>query len=259
MRPFLLLLFFIFSLLSTSAMETKGKLEVDTSKTQGAIVGESYPAVLTLVPVEEEIINKQILENSLFLDYFYITRVQSIQRSENNSDALVVEMDLVLVKNFENQTFKIWPLGLSNIPVSFDIGKVEKTELLIKDFIQFETSLAALADIDWKVVAVIIIIFIIGLLAYKWLRRRNLVRSNEIVNFERELKISTKHSDFEWIYRNRKILNSYLENKPQAKVSFDELNAAIGEYQFRPGWKSMDISELISKKKKVVEYYKNGI
>jgi len=259
MRRFLLLLFFILSMLPLSAMETKGQLEVDTSKTNGAIVGESYPAVLTLVPVEEEILNKEQLENSLFLDYFYITRVSSIKKSENNLDALVVEMELVLVKNFENQTFKIWPLGLSNIPVSFNIGKVEKTELLIKDFIQFETSLAALDDIDWKVAVVIIVIFIIGYLAYRWLRKRNLVRSNEIVDFERELKISTKHSDFEWVYRNRKILNDYLKNKPKAKVSFDELNAAIEEYQFRPGWKSMDISELILKKKKVVEYYKNGI
>ncbi len=240
-------------------METKGQLEVDTSKTNGAIVGESYPAELTLVPVEEEIINKQLLENTLFLDYFYITRVSSIERSKNNLDALVVKMELVLVKNFENQTFKIWPLGLKNIPVSFEIGKIEKTELIIKDFIQFETNLAALTDIDWKVIVVIIIIFVIGYLVYKWLRKRNLVRSNEIVNFERELKVSTKHSDFEWIYRNRKILGSYLENKPQAKVSFDELNAVIEEYQFRPSWKSMDISELISKKNKVVEYYKNGI
>ena len=259
MRHLLIILFFIMSTFSISAMETKGQLEIDTSQTKGAIVGESYAAVLTLVPIEEDVINKELFEHKLFLDYFYVTRVLNITRSENNSDALIIRMEMVIVKNFENQTFKIWPLGLSNIPVSFDIGKVEKTELMIKDFIQFETSLAALTNVDWKVVIVIIVIFIVGYLVYIWLRKKNIVRKHEIINFEKEISVSSNHSDFEWIYRNRKILNNFLDGKPQTKLTFEELNSMIEEYQFRPNWKKMDISELISKKKKIVEYFKNGI
>ncbi len=252
------LIIFIINL-SLYALETKGQLEIDSSRTNGAIVGETYSATLTLVPFNEDLLNATDLENKIFLDYFYVSRVLSIKPSDNNADALMVYLDLVLVKKFENQSFKIWPLHSRNIPVSFSINDIKKTDLIIKNFITFDTDLSIIPKFDWKAIGLTIVIVLLGIMIYFWLRKRGVSRSANKIDIARELSISQKHSDFEWLYRNRKIIAKCMEGKPQACVQFDELVNLVEAYQFQPQWREMDIGELIAKKNKTLELYKNGV
>ncbi len=258
MKKFISLILLYFICVSGFALETKGQLIIDTKRTNGAIVGETYAAVLTLVPFELDLISVADVENKTFLDYFYVSRVLDIKKSKNNADAIQVYLDLVLLKNFENQDFKIWSLESRNIPVSFKLENISKTDLVIKDFITYDTDLSPMSQLDFKILSIAVAILIIGLLLYFWLKKRG-VTTLERVDIGRELRISKNHSDFEWLYRNRKVIIKFLEGKPQTILSFEELTGLIEEHQFQPKWRDMDISELISKKNKVLELYKNGV
>ena len=247
----------IFSIVA-SAMETKGILELDVSRTESATVGETYPAILTLVPFEMQLISKETFENKMFLDYFYVARVLQIQQSNNNADAVVVYLDVVLTKKFENQDFKIWPLGARNIPVSFSAGEITDTQLIIKDFITFDTSLKEEFGFGLKQIAFGIVIILLGAVLYLLLRKSGVDKGSEI-DVAQELRISNAHKDFEWLYRNRKVLGACMKDRPEAKKKFDELTSIIERYQFRKNWEKMDISELKSRKNKVLETLESGV
>lgn len=240
-------------------METKGDLRMDIKRLDAAIVGETYPAVLTLAPFSITQIRSSDLEGKRFLDYFYVSKVLNIEESKNNADAILVYLDLVLVKEFKNQDFKIWPLRSLNIPVSFEIKDIKNTDLVAKSFITYETDLSKLSKVNWKAIVLAVIILLVGAFVYWWLKKRGVTSAPVKVNIGKELRISKKHSDFEWLYRNRKVILSYLDGKPQTVIAFKELMNLIEEYQFQPNWKEMDISEFISKKNKVLELYKNGV
>ncbi len=255
---FYILLIGLLSSLSTFSMETKGILELNVERTSGAIVGETYPAVLTLVPFETQMLTNDMLENKNFLDYFFVSRVLQIQQSENNADAVVIYLDLIVLKQFKNQDFKIWPLGARNIPVSFSIDKIQNTQLVIKDFITYDTQVTNESNFGLKEYAILVGIIILGFCIYLILKRRGVDKIQKI-NVAQELKISNGHKDYEWIYRNRKVLLESIDNSPEAKEKLLELTSLVEKYQFRKNWEKMDISELNSKKNKILESLKNGV
>lgn len=259
MRKSIILVLFLFLNLSTWGLETKGQLTIDTKRTTNGVVGETYSAVLTLVPFNLDMITSADLENKTFLDYFYISRVIAIKASENNIDAIQVFMDIVIAKKFENQSFKIWSLHDRNIPVSFNLGKISKTDMIIKKFITFDTSLNEQKKWNLKILLTGLLILLVGSGFYYKIRRKKMNRSKFTVDVARELRVSKGHRDFEWIYRNRKTLSHYMEGKPASLQEFEELTRLIEEYQFQPSWHKRDISELIAKKNKVLESYRNGV
>jgi len=257
-RNIILLLLFVVSS-SVFGIETKGQLSLDTERTNGPVVGETYSAILTLVPFRLDMVTARDLEGKSFLDYFYVSRVLKIEASENNVDAIQVYMDLVIVKNYENQSFKIWSLQDRNIPVSFNLGNIKKTDLVIKKFITFNTSLNELGKWNWKMLLVAILVVFTGMGAYYIFKKKLSLSKVRSVDVAKELRMSKTHADFEWIYRNRKTLIHFLEDKPESLREFKELTRLVEEYQFQPSWKHKDITELLTKKNRVLESYRNGV
>lgn len=254
---FLTAIFFIYSL-AVFAVETKGKLEINTERTNGAVVGESYPAVLTLVPFDKSLLQQEDLYGKEFIDYFYISRVNGIKVSENNSDAVVVYLDIVIAKMFKNKDFKLWSLGDRNIPITLDVGKVENTDRVTQKYITFETDLNEWKP-SWPIIITLVLILCLGLGAYLYLRNKAKKHNPNAINLLKELRVTNNHKDFEWLYRNRKVLKESLKDRQKTIIAFDELSQMIEEYQFRKDWSRMDISELVAKKEKIMELYKDGV
>jgi len=259
MKKSVIIIIFLLLNLSTWGLEVRGQLSIDTNRTEGAITGESYRAVLTLVPFSLEMINPGDLENRSFLDYFYISKVMEIRASENNADAIQIFMELVIVKKFENQSFKIWSLHDRNIPISFKLGEISETKLVVKKFITFDTLIAENKNWFRKSLFIVLAVLLGGVGLYYVQGRKRLVADTSTIDVIKELSISKSHSDFEWIYRNRKTLLHNMKVTPVSLKEFQELTNLIEKYQFRSSWKKKDISELVAKKNKVLESYKNGV
>jgi len=259
MKRIFILVLFTFLNLSVYGVDTKGNLSIDTKITKGAIVGETYRAVLTLVPFSLDMIRTSDLEKKTFLDYFYISRVRRIKISENNVDAIQVFIDLVIVNKFENKSFKIWSLHDRNIPVNFNLGTITKTDLTIQKFITFNTSLNKPNRWNWKRILGGLLLLLAGVGFFYMRKQKKLLRKKSRVDVIKELEISKGHADFEWIYRNRKTLMHSMDGRPEVLENFKDLITLIEQYQFQSSWQQSDISELLVKKKKILESYQNGV
>lgn len=257
-RSIVLVLYYIFSL-SIWGLETKGNLEINTERTNGTIMGETYRGVLTLVPFSLDSITAKDLDNKFFLDYFYISRVITIKASENNVDAIQIFVDIVITKKFKNKSVKIWSLHDMNIPVTFNVGNISKTDLLIKKFITFDTSLDKVKKWNWKTLVAGLMIMLIGIAIYYAIRHKISQKNTITIDVAKEISISKNRADFEWLYRNRKTLSKCMEGKPKSLQQFEELLRLVEKYQYQPSWRKMDISELIVKKNKLLESYHNGV
>lgn len=257
-KTYLLILLFIFELCAYSQV-IKGNLSVDTTRTDQAIVGESYSAVLTLFPIEEGSVERELFENKIILESFYVSRVLDMRASENNSDALMVFLEVVLTKNIKSNKKKTLLINSIEALITVDIGEIEETELIIKKFITFETKLEKEAWFYWMVGSILIVVALFGMASYYLIKRKLKNSGKTKVNFYKELSAGEKHQDFEWIYRNRKILRDSIESNEKAMLKFNELTSKIENYQYKQDWRNMDISEFVSMRNKILELCKDGI
>ena len=128
-------LWFFFGFLTVSSVygyEVEGVLQ-NLASSREISEGESFDAHIDIWPMADESLEaiKGSLENKSFLDYFYIGKVNNIKFSENNSDVVVVNAKVVLVKSYEERPVFIWtyksltiPFALKNIsPQKSNIGK----------------------------------------------------------------------------------------------------------------------------------------
>ncbi len=205
----LILLFHVSSFIYPSNLEGILDIKNDTVK-----VGGSYDFELILVPYEfEEIENFRDLEGKTFINFFYISNISKIERSENNSSAVVIKGSLILIKEPGKNKFYItshrdlnFPVTIKNKNIVNDIKKENDKNLTMYQFPEIKDA--------WYFVYryhLLIAIFIVGLLviliAYRF-------RSTPKVNVEKqifELKKIATFNELVEIYDNRK---SLLEKYP---------------------------------------------
>lgn len=254
---FILIYFSI--ILNVFSMDTKGILEVDKNY-DNLRVGETYSFHLTLVPFEIGLVSKSDLVNKRLFEYFYVTDVWSISQSENNSDAVVIELDMVLAKKFEQRDFVIWPLGARNIPVSFKLSPIQDTKLVAQKFTLFPGVLEDSLGNKKILFLVALVILLAGYYITKKLLKNNRKnhRSKETIAYEQFVKASN-HDDFEMVFKNRRDILVKLAVDRDVENAFNELILKIEQRQYSPMWESESIEELVELKDKIIEETKRGV
>lgn len=260
MKEILKLLLIYFSvILSSFAMETKGILETkkDYEKLK---VGETYSFQLTLVPFEVGLLNMSDLINKRIFEYFYVTDVWSIESSENNSDAVVVSLDMVVAKKFEQRNFVIWPLGARNIPVSFQLNPIEDTKLTAQKFTLFPGVLDDFSGDKELLIGLSLALLLLGYFITRKLLRNNKDshKSKETVAYEHFLSATT-HDDFELVFRNRRDILTKLSVERSVETAFNDLISEIERKQYSPMWRSHPLDELVTLKERVIEESRHGV
>lgn len=245
--------------ISIFSMDTKGILE--TKQDYGKLkVGETYSFQLTLVPFEVGLLSKSDLVNKRVFEYFYVTDVWSIESSENNSDAIVVNLDMVVAKKFDQRNFIIWPLGARNIPISFKLNSIEDTKLTAQKLTLFPGALDNSLGSNEFLIIIAIAILVIGYLITRKLLKKNKEshKSKETIAYENFLTASS-HGDFERIFRERRDILTKLSVERSVEVVFNELISEIERKQYSPQWRSGSVSELVALKEKIIEESKRGV
>ena len=148
------------------ATETRGLLNIDKEEAP-LIIGEAHTYELILVPFEKEKIVKEDLESTFFLDFFYINEILSISESEQNSDAIVIKLNMTLTKEVKFEGFQIWQFKDANIPIEFNLVEVSTKETvavgapqLFEEPFSFKRSLKWY---EWLAIFVVILLVLIAL------------------------------------------------------------------------------------------------
>ncbi len=252
------LIIFIFTYLcslSALSIETRGILELLEGQTIN--VGEAYRYRLTLVPFESRLLNKADLQGKPYLDLFFITNVQSIEVSENNYDATIVTLDMVLAKKANLNSVYIWQLGDRNIPVELSNIGVNDVQLNTKNFLIFQTPSVAFSNTYFAyygVGALFLALFLIYLLTRK---KKNVKKQNSFLykNFIQEMK---GHNELEFLYQDRKQLLEKIEDK-LLKNDFEAFFNQYSEVQYSPYWKEQDVLPILKRAKDLARELDNGI
>lgn len=237
-------------------VETTGHLEV-LSKDDQLIVGETYRAKLILAPFDKRLLVANQLENKSFLDFFYITSLRKVKISPNNVDATEIDLNLVLVKEFEPREFYLFQLEDRNIPIQLKKITTQNVTLNIKDFLIMENSLVDNKESTWKWAILFLIISIVTLstLYFKYFRRKGNSKP-ELVDISFLTKVNT-HQELEELYRKREAFYKLLPEEGKSKLV--EVVSRYSNDQFKKEWANMDISNLCSEINKIGKEEQHGV
>ena len=246
MMKIILFLFFV-TICNIKAVNTEGKLRFNNVEV--LTVGEVFEAELILIPFEESLIKVDTFEGKNFLGLFYVSEVISIQTSENNYDATVVKMNMILPKAFSPQSVYIWQLGDRNIPVQLEKKAMNNVNLNTKDFILF-----SLPDVDFSkkfnwyylAIGILLLVIVVTILLKRKNKQKNV--NSDLDGCENLFLNIKSHKDLEEVFLKRKWVYQTLKRKESKEklASFLEMY----EYeQFRPSWRKMDISPILKEAK----------
>lgn len=117
MNKILFLIFIFLFSANTFADEIKGKLTLKGPKIQTLRPGDIFSGVLRLWPKASSYYNEvNSLKGKVFLENFYVSDIERIQLSPNNSEVLEAYLKIILIKNFpENSTIN-WKVNNIEIP-----------------------------------------------------------------------------------------------------------------------------------------------
>jgi hypothetical protein len=254
MKQIVFILIYLCSLNALS-IETRGILDLLEGQTIN--VGEAYRFRLTLVPFESRLLNKTDLQWKSFLDLFYITNVQSIEVSENNYDATIVTLDMVLVKKANLNSVYIWQLGDRNIPLEVSNIVVNDVQLNTKNFLIFETPNVSFSNNNYFYYgggAILLALFLIILLKIK---KKKVKLPNGFI-YKNFIKEMSGHDELESLYRDRKQLLEKIEDiglRNDFKAFFNQYS----EIQYSPYWRDEDVLPILKRAKDLARELDNGI
>ena len=242
MKLSLLLLIAFLSINSVLGYEVEGVLKnIGSSST--VTEGESFDAQIDIWPMAEDSLEsiQASVENKIFLDYFYIGRVSNIRYSENNSEVVIVNAKVVLVKSYESKSVFIWtyksltiPFNLKNVsPQSNEIGK---------DFIILNQQDGFL-DRKFNLWAILIVVAIFLLLSFIAIKKAIVVRGSRLKSQrikEEWNKLFLAASDREAVENIYKFRNKWLDiiggETPPIINFFEELDSV----QYKKDWSDIE-------------------
>lgn len=255
-KCFLLIIFLSYSITS-NGMETRGILE--PLETNTPVVGESYRYRLTLVPFEKHLIKVDQIEGKSFLDFFYVSELVSTSTSKNNVDAVIVVLDMVLVKKVDLQASYIWNLGARNIPIDVKRLEVKDVSLVQKNFALLKTeNVSFIQEYTYTVgLSLLLLALALGWFLYKKsLRKGPLPKSKK--SLKKLVLATSKKEDLEvlFIYRNE-ILTSV--DEPLLKGRFQAFFDKYAKEQYSPDWRGAEVNSLIKEAKELGRGLNNGV
>jgi hypothetical protein len=248
---------FLLSTMVIATTETRGILSIEDPSITSLTVGESYRYKLTLVPFEAHLISKKALEGQKFLENFYINEVLSIKTSQNNYDAVVISLDLTLVKAVELKPFYIWNLVDRNIPVDVPTIKVNDVALVQKNFSLLKTPSISFKS-KYQILYGVGALALACLLAFVFWRLNRNGKNTESFSYKRLLSQASKRKDLEELYFSRHKIYEKLKDETQKKKLEDFFNS-YRLIQFSPEWSSQDISQLVERANTLARELDNGV
>ena len=230
-----LLLVCIYALFSFNVFsyETQGQLVVE--KKSPVKEGEIFRAKLLLWPYgSSDRSFFKTLENTFFLDFFYVIEVHNAQRSENNTDVMVVDMTLALGKYFDHNKLYIWNLRDLNIPIEFKGFSPEENPLKIQKFLTWDQKFVKKAK-EWPIVEMVLILVgfaIVLVVLYRFFEsKKERKEPFNALNFLEECKGT---EGFEKIYNNRFKIRANIDGSHL--IQFNRLLEELNTYQFQKEW-----------------------
>lgn len=249
MKSFVTILLIIF--INTSnilAQEYQGKIVPEGPTPVRLKKGDLFKAKISLWPKASVLYNDILkLEETKFLDSFYVAEVEKINHSPNNDEVLAVSVLLVFLDN--KNIAPVWEFGDLKIPI-----KIQGIEM---DSIPVDTPKGFMilsqdtnGTTHWIVYLILILLLILlGVTFYFFNKTRQnkkkieleKQRINEAMNLLRE---AFDRNTFEEIYEKRKYL---LKEFGSVKEELTTLMSGIDQFQYK---KELDLNELQEAKEK---------
>ncbi len=236
----LILLVFVFSFTSLG-YEVEGSLK-NISPGKVILEGESFDGEFTIWPMHEENLEviRESLEGKSFLDYFYIAKINNIRFSENNSDVIVVNAKIVLLKAYESKSIFIWTYKSLTIPVSLKDITPQKNEVG-KNFVIFKQKDSLLpSKLNFTLFIVTILILVLAFYFGRNIQSKRRVRREHLalISYWNSLFQTTKDREgVEVIYaRKSEWLDIVGGETPPIRNFFESLDAI----QYKQSWTDIE-------------------
>lgn len=237
--------------------DVQGILQANTDATYK--MGDFFNSELILWPISiEQVTELKKLEGKSFLDFFHLVQIDKIYLSENNSEAVVLKMTLVASREVgEFPPVVILPIGSINIPVSVKLGKVEKSELTIKELLLWEPDLQITSNQKY-VIGTGVILLLIGLVMLvilPFLRKKDeeKLKRKEIkkvrTKFRSILKKANNREDFELLILKTNFYSPFLQDDEVKLLS--NLKRETRDVFYTKDWSD----EEVGKCKKIIEEF----
>lgn len=232
-------LFIVFIFINTlQAYETKGIFE-NLGASNIVKEGDAFPAKLTLWPYDAtDEKDFYELEGKDFIDFFLVTRVSKVVRSENNSRAVEVFMTLVLKKFFVMNEFYIFEHRDINIPIEIkninpERRQLKKTEFYIaeQEFVKPKQS-----KLIYYLLGIAVVLIITGVI-YKVKKPK---RKKKVEN-RYKLGVINDRQGFEELYRHRDVLKAEMTERSS---EINKLLTQIDNIQYKPEWSNEELNEI---------------
>ena len=229
-------IFFILTFTAVHAYEIQGKLE-NISDEQIIKEADTFSAKLILWPYEAkdedsfyDLVDKDIL------DFFFVSRVSKVVRSENNNQALEIYMTLVLKKFFVKSNFYIFNHRDLNIPVELVGITPERRQLKAQDFFVKEQKRVSENEYTIYLIGLLIIILLLGF--YFFRKRKKVKVERKVFVVDKEMKT---REEFELLYMNRDdLLLSYEDKNSEISKLLEE----IDKIQYKPEWEDDELKSI---------------
>ncbi len=240
-KAFLTIFLFASHIFVQAQAEVKATLYSDL-KTQLEF-GGSYDFSIAIYPFELNAAKDVITKDKELLPFIHITKIESIDRSENNYDAVVIRFTGVLTAKYTNERSYLIGIGTQKIPLKLELPEHGKEVEQLKDFTMLGHAKPEENFSLWYLF--IVFILVTGILLAYWYFRKNKTKTL-YEDLRDELSKYTENKQLEYLYvRRREIIN---ENS-DSKIFFDK----IGRLQYRKDWTQLDKKELLIEKDKIIE------
>ncbi|PIK14463.1 hypothetical protein [Halobacteriovorax sp. JY17] len=242
MKLSLTLTLFLFILnFSSLAYEVEGRLK-NLSPDKIILEGESFDGELSIWPMPEESLEaiKESLEGKSFLDYFYIAKIDNIRFSENNSDVIVVNAKVVLVKAYESKSVFIWTYKSLTVPVAVEEVAPQKNDVG-KNFVilnQKEGFLSSKYNFSLLLVGLLFIVLTFYFGRKVQTRRRIKKEQLAIIsNWNNLFQNAKRRADVEIIYAKKSEWLNIIGGETPPIINFFETLNAI---QYKQSWNDIE-------------------
>ncbi|MBT3583310.1 MAG: hypothetical protein HN509_00270 [Halobacteriovoraceae bacterium] len=245
----LLFLLFNFAINFSQAYDIQATIEPIKAGTQLTVAeGEPFEAEIKIWPFGNSILEEVAkIEGTVFLDYFYVAKIDKIEFSPNNQQVVVIRGVFVLTKKFGEMPFVIWSYKALNIPVTIKNIVTKGFKPKSKSFLFTDQAVST----PFKIPTLYYFIFftlllVLGLVMY-FKKKRDL--KNERIRALEEtregwllkLKKAKKRKDYEKLYLEKSYWVQYLEIDEQGVEDFCK---TLRQHMYKKKWHAEELDEV---------------
>jgi hypothetical protein len=262
-KPLLLVLFTLCTLQAGFAQITpshiQGKLE-NLESSRKLEVGDTIWARLTIWPTPQDIVfKKNDLEDKDIFGFFYVSSVLKIERSVNNSEAVVIEIYLTIAKPFLYAELHTLEINKLLIPVTFQgIERVGDRQLKANAFNILDSNYTKAAGLWARYKNGImgglagLFLLVIGYLIFSktYLKNKNKKKEEERQRvWTKKIADANTRKEFEDLVKNRKEWDAISLKQGESRL----LIRKVELIQYKPEWTDEELKEVASLRAELLE------